>query len=168
MADTFVSTIRNGAIVPMDRRAFTAATREGERVAVTIQRQRSRRSHDHYFAIIAEAWANLPERVVSEPWAASPEHLRKYALIRAGYADVQTFLTADASEGKRLAGVLRTGLRDRYSLVVVADEAVSIFTAQSQSRAAMGAEKFQASKDAVFAFLSELIGADVTQFTETA
>lgn len=167
MADAaIICTVRDGTLRPLDRRAFEAC--EGERVTVTVHRQRSRRSHDHYFAIVAEAWQHLPETVAQKPWAASPEHLRKHALIRAGFSDVATFITASPAEAQRLAVTLRTGLRDRYALVVVHDETVSIFTAQSQSRTAMGAEKFQASKDAVFAFLSELIGADVAELEAVA
>lgn len=42
---------------------------------------RSQASHNHEFAVIADMWASLPDRFKHEPWAQSPEHLRKYALI---------------------------------------------------------------------------------------
>ena len=48
-----------------------------------LAEHRSKASHDHFFAIINEAWKNLPEDMGDD--FPSPEHLRKWALIKSGF-----------------------------------------------------------------------------------
>lgn len=125
---------------------------------VLDERQRSDPSHRHEFAAIAEAWKNLPERFHQEPWAQSPEHLRKYCLIRAGFCNTQTFACASNAEAQRWAANLRP--LDEYSIVVVQGATVLRFTAQSQSKRAMGAKRFQESKQAILDLLDDMIGVE--------
>lgn len=121
-----------------------------------VEQQRSQATHNHEFAAIADMWASLPERFKDEPWAQSPEHLRKYALIRCRYCDTQTYACGSRAEAERWARNLRP--LDEYSIVTVEGTTVYRFTAQSQSRKAMGAKLFQESKTAVLEFIEDLIG----------
>lgn len=116
--------------------------------------ERSSASHAHYFACINEAWQSLPE------WLArrfpTPEHLRKYALIRAGYRDERSIVCSSKAEAQRLASFIRP--MDDFAAVSTNGPVVVVWTAKSQSTKAMGRKEFQASKDAVLGVLAEMIG----------
>jgi len=49
----------------------------GMRYRLVEYEDRSSKSHNHYFASLAEAWNNLPEDMAER--FPSPEHLRKYS-----------------------------------------------------------------------------------------
>jgi protein gp37 len=57
----------------------------GDVYQMVVQEQRSMRSHAHYFASVNEAWLNLSESDAER--FPSVEHLRKFALIRTGFAN---------------------------------------------------------------------------------
>lgn len=117
---------------------------------------RSQASHDQQFAYIGELWASIPERFSNEPWAQSPDHLRKFALIKCRYCDTQTYTCGSRAEAERWARNLRP--LDEYSIVSVEGTTVYRFTAQSQSKRAMGAKLFQESKSAIIEFIEDLVG----------
>ena len=129
-----------------------------EKYPMVEQRDRSQATHNHEFAAIADMWQSLPERFQSEPWAQSPEHLRKYALIMCRYCDTQTFTCGSQAEARRWAANLRP--MDEYSIVTFEGSTVYRFTAQSQSRRAMGKDRFQASKTAILEYIEDLIGVE--------
>lgn len=118
--------------------------------------QRSDATHRHQFAWLREAFNSLPERYAVEPWATSPEHLRKHALIRTGFCDVETVVAGSKAAALRFAAMLR-GI-DEYALVTVDGATVTRLTAQSQSQRAMGKARFQESKTAILEFIADLIG----------
>jgi hypothetical protein len=126
----------------------------GEVYMMAAQEMRSASSHAHYFASIAEAWRNLPERLA--PHWPSPDHLRKAALIKAGYCDQRTLVASSKAEASRIAAFVRP--MDEYALVSVSGATVVVLTAQSQSYKAMGKAKFNASKEAVLNVLADVIG----------
>jgi hypothetical protein len=127
----------------------------GGRYTLVEEKQRSPATHNHEFATLAEAWANLPERYADEAWAQSPEHLRKYALIKTGFNNSQTFVCGSKAEAKRWAANLRP--RDEFAIVVAKGNTVVEFTAKSQSRKEMDAKEFQRSKQAVLEYVSSLL-----------
>lgn len=120
---------------------------------------RSKQSHDHFFAAVAEAFKNLPEDMVVD--FASEEHLRKWALIRAGFRDERTIVASSRAEASRIAAFVRP--MDAFAVVVVREAAVTVYTAKSQSLRAMGKAEFQRSKDEVLRILADLIGTDVAE-----
>src|SRR3546814_6543664 len=73
-----------------------------ERYSIAPIEERSQKSHNHYFAAVAEAWKNLPEDVAER--FASSEHLRKWALIKAGWRDERTIVCASKAEALRKIG----------------------------------------------------------------
>lgn len=115
---------------------------------------RSAASHRHYFAAINEAWANLPDHMAER--FPSPESLRKFALIKAGYADSRQIVAASKAEAQRLAAFIRP--MDEYAVVTVDQAVVTIFTARSQSVRAMGKAEFQDSKQKVLDVIADMIG----------
>lgn len=128
----------------------------GETYSMAEQKERSKKSHDHFFASVAEAWSNLPEHLAEE--YANPEALRKKALIRTGHADEQSIVCSSKAEALRFAAFIRP--IDDYSIVTVKEAVVTRYTAKSQSKKAMGAADFQASKEAVFAYIDKLLGVE--------
>lgn len=133
----------------------------GEHYKLVEHEDRSDVSHNHEFAFIAEAWKTIHERFNNETWAQSPEHLRKYALIRCRFCNTQTFPCGSRAEAERWAANLRP--LDEYSLVTIDGPLVYRFTAMSQKRRGIGAmdkATFQASKQAIMDFLDDLLGVE--------
>lgn len=144
------------AMVPLSRFARTCgeAFTVGEYYRMEVREERSVKSHSHYFACIADAWENLPEDQASQfPTA---EHLRKWALVKAGYRDERSIVCASKAEAQRVAAFIKP--LDEYAVVIVREAVVMVLTAKSQSVKAMGRVDFQASKDKVLGILSEMIG----------
>ena len=129
----------------------------GQVYRLEVAEDRSAKSHRHYFAGIHEAWMNLPEAMAERfPTA---EHLRKFALIRTGYADRREIVCASRAEARRLAAFVKP--MDEYALVTATECVVTVWTAQSQSTRAMGRAAFAKSKDDVLGLLAEMIGVTV-------
>lgn len=136
----------------------------GQVYNLEVIEERSSASHRHYFASLHDAWLNLPEDQ-AERFATS-EHLRKFALIKTGFADSRQMVCSSKAEAIRFAAFVRPC--DEYALVTVAGQVVTIYTAQSQSTKAMGKKRFQESKDAVLEYVSSLIGVDPRQLAHNA
>lgn len=113
------------------------------------------RSHRHYFAQLKDYWLNLPEKFSLEPWTQSPEHFRRFLLIRAGYSETTTYACASKAEAARLAAAIRP--LDEFGIVVVRGDTVMRFAAKSQSVKAMGSKIFAASKTAVLDLAETLV-----------
>jgi hypothetical protein len=126
----------------------------GQEYRMVEEYGRSKVSHDHFFASIEEAWANLPENL-SELYPTA-DHLRKRALVAAGYADQKSVVCSSHSEAVRVAAFMRTAID--YALVTIEGATVTVYTPKSQSKRAMGAREFQESKQAVLDIVSEMVG----------
>jgi len=136
------------ALVPADRHRALAERQfvEGQFYTMAVEEPRSTATHNHQFAEIHDAWLNLPEH-----WAIhfpTADALRKYCLIKAGYCDVAVY-----PHGKPRKMAL-----DSYSIVDIGEHATTVYRAQSQSRKAMGAKRFQDSKTAVLEIISTMVG----------
>ena len=125
---------------------------------------RSKASHDHFFACVNSAWKNLPEELADD--FPSPESLRKWALIKAGFCSETRIACANNSEAMTLA--TKAKAMDKYSIVAIDGKAVTIWTADSQRRDAMGRQAFQEAKERALHIISNLIGTDVTILQEAA
>lgn len=124
---------------------------EGEIVVFERHEERSTASHNHYFACVQEAWNNLPEQDERFP---TPDALRKWALIRSGFC-TKTEVVLDTPEQAHTVASF-TGNSEGV-IIVVRENIVVKYTAQSQSVAAMGKTEFQKSKDLVLDTIAELI-----------
>jgi hypothetical protein len=145
------------AMQPMDRFARLAESSytagHAYRMIVEEERERSVASHKQYFAAVNEAWQNLPQ-----PWAqqfSTPEHLRKWALIRTGFCHQQIWSVPSHAEAVRTALAFRQA--DPFAVVVVEGHTLTRLTAKSQAGAKMGRKEFEASKTAVLDYLANLI-----------
>ncbi len=128
----------------------------GETYKMVEHHDRSINSHRHFFAVIAEAWSNLPDHLL-ETYPTS-EHLRKKALVWKGYRDERTIVAGSPAEAQRLAAFVKP--MDDFAVVTVKDAVVRVWTAKSQSTKAMGAKDFQQSKSDVLDFIDDLLGVE--------
>ena len=134
---------------------------EDKRYTITEHQERSVKSHNHYFASVAEGWQQLPEGMADD--FPSPEALRKHALIRTGYYDQSSIICESPAKAKEFAAFCRP--LDEFAIVSICGPAVVVRTAKSQSRKAMGGKVFNESKQAVLAWVSDLVGVDLAVLT---
>lgn len=126
----------------------------GEKYRLAVEEERSVNSHRHQFAEINEAWKQLPEGLAEQ--FPSPDHLRKRALIDAGFYN-QEVIDCDTPEvAARVAAY--AGRQDEYAVVTISDAFVIIRRAKSQSVRNMKKDEFQRSKTAVLEIISAMIG----------
>lgn len=156
MTKPIVFTWDGDAMVPHQRFASLCDRQYvvGESYTLVHHEERSDRTHRHFFASVNEIWKNLPEQIAAR-WP-TPEHLRKWALIRCGYADSRSVVCESDIEAHRIAAFLRP--LDAYAVIAISGPVVTVYTAQSQSRADMNKATFQQSKEDVFGLLADLIG----------
>jgi hypothetical protein len=151
---------------PIPRQAKEADKRYviGEVYALEQIEERSLKSHRQYFAAIREAWLNLPEGTAAS--FPTPEHLRKHALIRAGFFDKRSIQAANKTEALRLAAFIRP--IDEYAIVTVSNALVEVYTAKSQSHRAMPKAEFQESKTKVLEWIATTVGVTKDQLLQEA
>jgi hypothetical protein len=126
--------------------------------------ERSEASHRQQFAWLREAWANLPEPLAD--LYPTPEHLRKRALIEAGYYNEEIVDAGTKAAAQRVAAFVRQ--RDVFALVFVRGVNVIVRTAKSQSYRAMSKAEFQASKTAIMEIVAAMIGVAPHQLADNA
>lgn len=126
----------------------------GETYRLVHEEERSDASHRHEFAWLRNAWENLPPQYAEA--FPTPEHLRKRALIEAGFFDEQTIDAGTNAAALRVAAFAKA--QNGFAATVVRGPIVIVRTAKSQSRRAMGKEDFQRSKDAILEIVAGLIG----------
>ncbi len=131
----------------------------GEMVTVEEVSERSLKSHNAFFAQVADAWSTLPE-TLSDNFP-SAEHLRKWALIKAGYRTETHLVFRTNAEAITAAAFI--GNLDSYAICEVSDRLATVWRAESQSMKAMNKERFQQSKDDCLRVISNLIGADIAK-----
>lgn len=125
---------------------------------------RSKSSHDHFFALVNEAWKSLPEDMADD--FPSPEHLRKWSLIKAGFCSETQIVCANNSEAMILATKAKS--LDKYSVISLTGKTVTIWTADSQRRDAMGRQEFQEAKERAIHAISQLLGTDAATLGKAA
>jgi len=145
--------------------AAREAMEPGDVVIVEIDHPRSQSSHRHQFAEINEAWRHLPESLQEAPWAASPETLRKHALIATGFADTYSIDCGAKATAERVRMALASAEAGKhgYAIAKVRGPLVVVWTPQSQSMRAMGGKRFQESKQAVLNWIAAQIGVDTEE-----
>lgn len=155
---TIVATWNGKAFVPIRTMLQTCekSYKEGERVALDVIEERSAASHRQYFASVREAWLNLDEEASAR--YPTPDHLRRWGLIKSGWCKETTFVLDTPEHANRNAAFLR-GLDD-MAVIVVKGNVVKMYIAKSQrmGRGGMNKEQFEQSKRDVLEILSGTIG----------
>ena len=133
---------------------------EGQVTLVDLDPERSKRSHNHQFGFVREAWLNLPDAYKGAPWAVNEDHLRYHALIASGFVNTDMFPMGSESRALRMAARLaQMDERDgKYSIIQVDGPVVYRVTAETQKTKVMGGSRFKESKRAILEWLADLIG----------
>jgi hypothetical protein len=126
----------------------------GETYIIDVREQRSEAAHRAYFAAVNEAWRNLSEDKAER--FRTPDHLRRFALIKTGFFDQRTVVCSSKAEARRLAAFIQP--MDEYAIISAMEATVTVFTAKSQSIRAMGKLEFMRSQDAVRDYVASLLG----------
>ena len=136
----------------------------GELYRMEVSEERSHRSHRHYFAAVHEGWMNLPEHLAER--LPSPDHLRKWCLIKVGFYDLHVIPVEDEFKAHVVADIIRK--LHSFAVIIPESRAVSVYTAKSQNLKSMNKAEFQKSKDAVLGKISEMLGVTVEDLKERA
>lgn len=115
---------------------------------------RSEKNHAHHFAWLNTAWRNLP-RDLSDRFPTS-EHLRKFALIKAGYYDERIIDVGTRAGALRVASYIRGA--DDFAWCATRGGLVVVRTAKSQAVIKMDAGEFKKSKEAIREIVANMIG----------
>lgn len=155
---------RDGVFVPADRIKGYCDETFGEGEVVTFERKEdeSVKSRQHYFASIQTAWENLPEGDERFP---TPDDLRYWALIRNGFCTKDEIVCETPDQAALVAAF--TG-RPKGTIIVVRENVVVKYTAETQKEGAMGRERFQNSKNLVLDTIAELIRVKRKRLEENA
>lgn len=140
-------TWRNGCFIPYMGHKKTANNQfvDGEVYTLNPDEQRSSARHRAYFAYVNKAWQSLPDKYLMD--YPSSEHLRKRGLIECGYCTFNDFVASSKSEALRMLPFVK-GL-DQYALVILKDNVVRVYRAESQTYRAMKKERFNQSQEDV-------------------
>lgn len=136
----------------------------GEKYVLEVVEERSAASHRHYFAALRDGWLNLPERLAQQ--FQTTESLRKFALIKCGYANQRQLVCRSASEAKKVAAFVQPA--DEYAIVSTIGSVVTVFTAQSQNMRSMDKKTFNESAAAVLDYVASLIGSSRQELADNA
>lgn len=161
------------ALLPVGHYGLSAAREKmqpGDTVIVDIDHPRSRNTHNHQFANIATAWRHLPERLAAMPWSATPDTLRKHALIVTGFCHSAPCDCGTNAAAQRVAALLhaQATAAHGYAITSIRGPVVTLYTPESQSMRAMGGKRFQESKEAVLNWIAEQIGVTPDQLEGAA
>jgi hypothetical protein len=117
-----------------------------------------------YFAMVREAWRNLPETVADR----FPDHrrLRKWALIKCDYANEQDLVCDSVADALRFTNYLCRVQPE--SVVTCKANVIKIWTAKSQRRRTMKPDEFKDSANAVLDLLTDMIGTSVRDLRRNA
>jgi hypothetical protein len=144
------------AFVPISQRFARQADKDfvcGEVYHMVVEEPRSAKSHRHEFAWLREAWRSLPEDLA--PLYPSEEHLRKRALIEAGFYTEQAIDAGSRAAALRVAAAIPA--LDEFAFVKIEGATVLVRRARSQSLRAMGAKDFAQSKAAILGIIADML-----------
>jgi hypothetical protein len=153
----FCFTWNGSEMVPMRPKAADKAYVIGQRYWLEEASERSWISHRHEFAWVGEAWANLPHDLAD--LYPTPEHLRKRALIQAGFYNEAIIDAGSKAAALRMAAYARN--EDEFAAVFVRGPLVIVRKAKSQrmhGHDRMDKDEFQRSKTAIMEVIAEMIG----------
>lgn len=152
------------SLIPLNKQVADRQFVVHERYRLVPQEDRSEASHRAYFAAINEVHNNLSDELTAR--FATPDHLRRHALIIAGYRDERSITCASHAEALRVAAFVQQ--HDDFAMVIVHEATVISYTAKSQSYRAMGKKDFQESKAKVLDYLAQMIGVSTKTLEQNA
>jgi len=130
---------------------------------MVVEQPRSRASHNHQFARLHDAWMNPEDIAHLYP---SDEHLRKRALIEAGYYHELAVDAGSRAAALRVAATVPA--LDEFAFAQVEGPIVLIRRAKSQSMRAMGGKQFYESKAAIMQVITDMLSVTPAELAKNA
>jgi len=154
------------AFVPFRRHDNECAARFviGENYLLDPEEPSSSLSRAHQFAWLREAWKQMPESLTD--MYPTPEHLRKRALIEAGFFRETVIDVGNKAGALRVATAWRA--KDEFAYVAPRGGFVIIREAESQSGTNMGRKKFQESKQKMMDIVAQMLGVSADDLRDNA
>ena len=134
----------------------------GVRYVVEAELPRNMQAHKAYFSGLKEIWDSLPDGVAEQ--FPSSDHMRKHALCRTGYCG-ETKSVFTSHRDALLAAAFAIANK-QFAIVDVEKNVVLCWVPESQSVAAMGAERFKASCAEVERYCLGLVGVALVDASE--
>lgn len=129
----------------------------GEEYRLVEHVERSHANHNHFFARLHDLWQSLPDKLAVQ--FPTQETLRKHALIMTGHRRERKFVASSVAEARKLAAFLAPQPGDEgYAIISLSENVVIEWKPASQARNAMPSKVFTESKQAVLAWIEDLIG----------
>jgi hypothetical protein len=146
--------IGNGTMVALPRfhNLCAAQFAVDEEYDLDLVQGRSRASHNHYFAAVAEGYLNLAEEYAQE--FHSEDHLRYWCLCKTGYCTTTKWVLNTAEDARKMLQALKQENAD--TIVGVSGNICTVYHPASQSRPAMNKEQFEESKRAVLDLIASM------------
>ena len=141
-------------MVPLPRfqRLFDEMYAVNEEYPLMPLEERSRASHNHYFAALHEGYLNLAEEYAQE--FDSEEHLRHWCLCKAGFCTKDRWVMNTAEDARNLRDALKS--QNRSTIIAVNGNVATVYTPMSQSMPAMKKQEFEDSKKAVLELVASM------------
>lgn len=154
------------AMVPLPRfrKLCDAQFEVNEEYPLMIVENRSMASHNHYFAALHEGYMNLAEEYAQE--FDSAEHLRSWALCKAGFCTVTTYVLNTAEDARQLRVALKAD--NPAAIVAISGNVAKVYRAESQSMAAMKKERFEDSKREVLDIVASMARTTTAELKKNA
>jgi hypothetical protein len=155
--------------VPRFAERYEREFQTGKYYTLELVTERSRESHNLYFACVHVALANLQAPLADR--FADDDEFRKWCLIKRGFRHQR--ITVFSSNADAVLGAsVAQNLRD-FSVTVVEDNVLTVLTAKTQKfrrndPEGMDKKDFEASKEAVIEECAVLIGLSVEQLVAEA
>lgn len=113
------------------------------------------------FATVHDVWDNLPDTQKAFP---SEEHLRKTALVKAGWADHSQTILDTPGDAKKFGVMVRKV--DAYAIITISGNVVDVWTARSIATGRITSEEFKPVKLRALKWLDSLVGLTPEQLEE--
>jgi hypothetical protein len=138
----------------------------GQIERLKIVKERSEKSHRHYFACLRETWLNLPEGYrerFGTDETEGTDRLRKWCLMKAGFRKEHAIVAMSGPQARKIAALAQS--LDDCAVVMVDGNIVTVWTAKSQKMKKSGADgmdkdEFERSKEAVLNICAGMLGID--------
>ncbi len=109
-----------------------------------------------FFAIVRDIHRNLSGDVLRR--FPSSEALRKHALIAVGWCDVMTVLAGSKKAAPGIAAALQS--KDRYCIIDINGDVLTMYTARSMSRRALLKKQFHEVAEKALHWIEDQTGID--------
>lgn len=143
--------------LPLCKRQYV----DGEEYALAPVENVPSGSRGRLFIEVRETWNSLPEDDERFP---TQEHLRKRALVAAGWTDHAQYVLETAKDAKQMARALRRA--DAYAVIRQVGNVVEVWTAKSIAGGQIHADEWRGVKQRALKWLADLTGSTAKALRE--